>query len=257
MNHPSKDSTRRFSDRVANYVRYRPSYPVGILSILREQTGLDSTSVIADIGSGTGISAQLFLDNGNSVFGIEPNVDMRQSAEAQLKSYPRFHSIVGTAESTQLQAHSVDYALAAQAFHWFNRAEAKREFTRILKSGGWGLLMWNSRRTTSSSFLRAYEALLQHYGTDYREICHRNIDKTALQDFFAKGQFEFHSLDNEQRFDFTGLKGRLLSSSYTPNETHPNFQPMLTELERLFHQYEENGEIRFEYDTELYFGSIT
>ena len=256
MEQPQTNSTRRFSDRVEHYVRYRPNYPTGVLSILGKETGLTSASVIADIGSGTGISAELFLRQGNAVFGVEPNSEMRHSAEAQLRSYPKFHSVLGTAEQTTLPDQSVDVVLAAQAFHWFDRVKAKQEFARILKPGGWGVLIWNSRRTNSSPFLRDYEALLQHFGTDYCEIRHRNIEPQALQAFFSGGVYQYHCLDNEQRFDFAGLKGRLLSSSYTPNSTHPNFEPMLLELQRIFEQYQEHGVIRMEYDTELYFGHI-
>ncbi|MEM9156808.1 MAG: methyltransferase domain-containing protein, partial [Cyanobacteria bacterium P01_F01_bin.33] len=82
------DSTRRFSDRVKHYVRYRPTYPAGVLDILRDSTGLAPVDAIADIGSGTGISAELFLKNGNTVFGVEPNAAMRQAAETVLQPYP-------------------------------------------------------------------------------------------------------------------------------------------------------------------------
>ena len=114
------DSTQRFSDRVADYVRYRPNYPRGILATLAAETGLSTDSLVADVGSGTGISAELFLSHGNAVYAVEPNHDMRAAAEAALARYPRFHSVVGTAETTSLPDHSVDYVVAAQAFHWFD-----------------------------------------------------------------------------------------------------------------------------------------
>jgi SAM-dependent methyltransferase len=254
MHEPSRDPTGRFSDRVENYVRYRPGYPEGVLQVLREETGLAPTSVIADIGSGTGISSELFLRDGNPVFGVEPNQAMREAAEALLQRYPHFHSVAGTAEATTLPGHSVDYVLAGQAFHWFDPQRAGEEFARILRPGGWVVLLWNSRRTDSTPFLRAYESLLQRYGTDYREVKHRNVGPEMLRAAFAGGRYELRRLYNEQRFDFYGLKGRLLSSSYTPTEEHPGYRPMLEELERIFRQYEEDGTIRFEYDTEIYFG---
>jgi ubiquinone/menaquinone biosynthesis C-methylase UbiE len=135
------DSTRRFSNRVKNYVRYRPSYPQGVISALQAETALTKSSVIADIGSGTGLSAELFLQNGNPVFGVEPNLAMRQAAEQHLKNYPHFYSVDGTAEATTLPNKSVDYAVAAQAFHWFNPQLARQEFSRILQPGGWVVLI--------------------------------------------------------------------------------------------------------------------
>lgn len=249
------DSTRRFSNRVENYVRYRPTYPEGVLDLLRKETGLGTTHVIADIGSGTGISAEYFLRNDYEVFGIEPNLAMRQAAESQLQSHSKFHSIDGTAEATTLPAQSVDYIVAAQAFHWFDQPKAKQEFARILRPEGWVILIWNSRRKDASDFLRDYEALLQRYGTDYNEIKHTNTKLEDLQAFLGS-TVESKVLYNEQLFDFKSLKGRLLSSSYVPNETHPDFQAMIATLKQIFEQHQTQGSVRFEYDTKVYFGHL-
>lgn len=256
MQQTRADSTRRFSDRVDNYVRYRPGYPEGVLDILREEIGLTPAAVVADVGSGTGISSEIFLRNGNTVYGVEPNDDMRRAAEVHLRQYPRFRSIHGTAEATTLLSQSVDYVVAAQAFHWFDPQQAKREFARILRPGGWFVLLWNSRQLDSTPFLRAYEMLLQEYGTDYREVQHGNISTAVLGALFAGGKFEMRTLPNEQRFDLEGLRGRLLSSSYTPTKEHPNYRPMLRELERIFRQHEQQCEVCFAYDTEIYFGHV-
>jgi len=255
-----RDSTERFSDRVDNYVRYRPGYPAGVLDVLCQETGLTPASVIADVGSGTGISAALFLRNGNTVYGVEPNAEMRHAAESLLASDPetfaRFRSVDGTAEATTLPARSVDYVVAGQAFHWFDAERARAEFARILRPGGWLVLMWNSRRQDSTPFLRAYESLLERFGTDYRQVRHTNIDPEALRPMFAGGDFTRRVLYNEQRFDLDGVRGRLLSSSYTPSASEPGYEPMLRELERIFAAHAEDGEIRFEYDTELYIGHV-
>lgn len=256
MNPNRPDPTTRFSDRVANYVRYRPGYPEGVLDILREEAGLTPASRIADIGSGTGISSELFLRNDNPVSCVEPNTGMRRAAEARLHGYPGFRSVEGTAEATTLPDRSVDHVVAGQAFHWFDRPKAKQEFVRILEPGGWAVLLWNTRRTDSTSFLRAYEALLRRHGTDYREVHHNNIDVDALLDFFPRRKVERRTLYNEQRFDFAGLLGRLLSSSYVPNEQSPAYAPMVHELEEIFERYRESGEVCIEYDTEIYFGRL-
>jgi len=251
------DPTLRFSNRVENYVSSRPSYPEGVLDVLRRETELTPQSLVADIGSGTGLSSELFLRNGNTVFCVEPNVEMRRTAEQQLERYPGFRSVSGSAEATTLSAHSVDHVIAGQAFHWFDPQRARDEFARILRPGGWVALFWNSRRLDSTPFLLAYEALLQRFGTDYREVQHKNVDAARLQAFFGGEGFRRHELYNEQVFDLNGLRGRLLSSSYTPTELHPNYRPMLRELERIFEQHEEAGQVKFEYDVEIYTGHVT
>lgn len=243
----------RFSDRVENYVRYRPGYPQEIISLLRRETGLTPASVIADVGSGTGISTKLLLGAGGNVYGVEPNREMRQAAERVLEEYPGFHSVDGTAQATTLAEHSVDFVVAAQAFHWFNTPEARAEFSRILKPGGHVVLMWNERKTGATPFLRGYEELLLRFATDYAKVRHENIDAAALGRFFI-GPYAAHSFANEQRFDFEGLKGRLLSSSYAPAEGHPLHEPMIAELRRIFDLHHNAGQVCFEYTTQVYIG---
>ena len=168
------DPTQRFSARVENYIRYRPSYPPQVLETLRSECGLTASSAIADIASGTGIFTRLLLENGNRVYGVEPNRDMREAAERLLADFRGFSSVTGTAEATTLPDQSVDFATAAQAAHWFDLAKARREFERILKPAGWAVLIWNERSTDSTPFLREYEALLLEYGTDYEMVRHEN-----------------------------------------------------------------------------------
>ena len=248
------DPTQRFSDRVADYVRYRPGYPPGVLEALRDRAGLDASTVVADVGSGTGISAELFLRNGNAVFGVEPNAEMRAAAERLLAGTGRFTSVNGTAEATTLPGASVGLVVAGQAFHWFRPAEARAEFARILRPGGYVALVWNVRRLGATPFLRDYEALLQRFGTDYREVSHRTVDVARLETFFSDEAFARDVFDNEQRFDLAGLTGRLLSSSYAPTARHPDHEPMLAELARLFEAHEAGGTVCLEYDTKVYIG---
>lgn len=246
------DPTLRFSDRVENYVRYRPGYPPEVLDALVRETGLAPGTVVADVGSGTGISAALFLRHGCTVFAVEPNGGMRQAAERLLEAHSTFHSIAGTAEATGLADRSVDLVAAAQAFHWFRPDLALREFRRILRPAGWIVLLWNTRRTDGSPFLREYEALLQRFGTDYRQVDHRNVDQARLREFLGTG---FRSLiyANRQELDLEGVRGRLLSSSYAPAAGHPDHDPMLRELDRIFAAHERDGRVSFEYDTEMHF----
>ncbi|HEX6040263.1 class I SAM-dependent methyltransferase [Longimicrobium sp.] len=250
---PSADATTRFSDRVRNYVLYRPGYPSAVLDVLRQETGLAPSHAIADVGSGTGISARLFLDAGNTVHAVEPNADMRAAAEAALGGDPRFHSVAGAAEATTLPDASVDYVVAAQAYHWFDPPAVRREWLRILRPGGWMVLLWNARRTDTTPFLRGYEALLHAHGTDYASVNHENVTPERIAQALG-ADFGRRDVPSEQVFDYEGLKGRLLSSSYAPNEGHPGHKPMLEALERLFREHAENGNVRFEYDTQIYWG---
>lgn len=247
------DAAARFSDRVDDYVRYRPGYPAGVLEILRAETGLAQEHVVADVGAGTGISAALFLDHGSVVHAVEPNPEMRAAAEARLGGRPGFHLHAGSAEATGLADASVDYVVAAQAFHWFDPVGAAAEWGRILRPGGWRVLLWNTRRTGATPFLRGYERLLREHGTDYAAVTHENVGEDALRTALGAG-YGRRTVPSAQAFDLAGLAGRLRSSSYAPNAGDPRHAPMMAALERLFAEHAVGGEVRFEYDTEVYFG---
>jgi SAM-dependent methyltransferase len=252
---PVRDATQRFSSRVNDYVRYRPGYPPEVIALLRSECGLTPESVVADIASGTGILTRMLLENGNRVFGVEPNSGMRAAGEQFLSAYPNFVSVAGTAESTGLPAHSIDIVTAAQAAHWFDREKARREFVRILRPGGWTVLIWNERKTGATAFLRDYEKLLLTYGTDYHEVRHERTT-AEIQDFFAPSPFQSRAFAMRQDFDYAALEGRLLSSSYTPQAGHPNYDPMLAELQRIFDAHEVKGRVALEYDTRVFYGQL-
>src|SRR5207244_4125864 len=131
-------------------------------------------AVIADIGSGTGILAEMFLKNGNQVYGVEPNREMREAGERLLGGYPRFTSVEGKAEATPLADSSVDFITAAQALHWFDLDAARTEFRRILNPRGWVVILWNDRRD-ESPFMQAYRQLLLRHSTDYLQVDHKRI----------------------------------------------------------------------------------
>jgi SAM-dependent methyltransferase len=250
----STDPTLRFSSRVENYVKYRPSYPSGVIDVLTTQCELTENSVVADIGSGTGILSELFLKHGNRVFGVEPNREMREAGERHLKKYPMFTSTEGTAEATTLPDSSIDFVTAGQAFHWFDPARTRTEFTRILNPKGWITLIWNDRQTETTSFLREYEELLQTYGTDHPPAVN---DEEAIVAFFSPQPFAVKQFENRQLFDFDELKGRLLSSSYTPEPGNPNYDPMLAALRAIFNRRHVNSRVSFDYATRMYYGHLT
>jgi len=251
----TKSPTARFSDRVENYVRYRPGYPAEVLDLLRVECGLRPSHVVADVASGTGVFSRLLLENGNSVFAVEPNAEMREMGAHQLDGYDHLVSVAGTAEETTLGAASVDFVTAAQAAHWFDLPLARAEFARILKPGGWCVLIWNERRTSNTPFLREYEQLLLTYGTDYKEVRHERTT-AIIQEFFAPASHQEQVFDLRRQFDYEGTAGRLLSSSYAPLEGHPSHAPMMEELQRIFRAHATDNVVEFEYNTRVYYGKL-
>ncbi len=249
------DSKQRFSSRVADYVRYRPRYPHEALTLLKKECGLSPKHVIADIGSGTGFLSELFLQNGNRVYGVEPNKEMREAGEEYLASYDSFVSIDAAAEATTLEGASIDLVTAGQAFHWFDAAAAAREFRRILKLDGWVVVMWNDREM-NSAFATAYEDVLVKFGTDYKRVRESYPEMAAMEKFFAGGSVERRSVPNAQVLDWDGLVGRLRSSSYAPQEGHPNYAPMMAALEDLFRANQVDGRVKMEYATHVYYGRL-
>ena len=245
------DATTRFSNRVADYVRYRPGYPRAVLEFLAQRCGLSPRSVIADVGSGTGLLSRLFLENGNLVYGVEPNPEMRAAAEQLLAGYPNFTSLAARAEATTLPDASVDFIAAGQAFHWFDHDLARAESLRILRPGGWIALVWNDRQTDTTPFLREYERLLRAYATDYATVNHKEVGLPALQRVFGPdvGRVTF---DNRQQFDLNGVTGRLMSSSYAPLPGHSSYEPLMDGLRAAFDRYNVDGIVEFLYTTELY-----
>lgn len=245
----------RFTNRANNYARFRPGYPAAIIDHLTSAIGLHSAMDVADIGSGTGISSVLFLDNGHTVYGVEPNDAMRAEAEKYLHGYDRFHSINGTAENTSLPDNSIDIILAGQSFHWFAQQEAKQEFRRIARPDAHILLLWNIR-DISTDFSTAYERIIARFGRGYEA---RNRDLAAEDkhtSFFSSSGYCRQIFTHTQLLDYEQLRGRLLSTSFLPSEEDADCAAMLAELAALFNFYEENGKIRFDYTTTLYTAKI-
>jgi ubiquinone/menaquinone biosynthesis C-methylase UbiE len=253
---PTQHSTTRFSDRVTDYINFRPHYPIEVLDVLAERCGLTPESVIADIGSGTGMLTRLFLENGNPVVGVEPNQEMREAAERLLADFGRFRSIAASAEATRLPAHTFDFVTAAQAFHWFDPEQARAEFLRILKPEGVAVLVWNDRRVDSTPFLRDYEAMLHQYALDYEQSTHKQPSARAALSSFFQTEVATATVANVQRFDLRGLLGRLQSASYVPAPTHANHAPLVARATEIFAAHQQGGVVTFEYDTRLYFSAI-
>ena len=181
MNSRLPDATTRFTSRVGDYVRWRPTYPQELVTLLETETEVRPPAHVADVGSGTGISTVALLDAGYEVFAIEPNAAMRAAAEKSLAGRTGFHSLAGTSAATGLLPASVDLVVAAQAFHWFDLPLTRVEFQRILKPGGYVALVWNSRKLSGTPFLQGYGQLLLEHGIDYQQVRHENIDEATLR----------------------------------------------------------------------------
>jgi SAM-dependent methyltransferase len=251
------DAKNRFSNRVADYLRYRPHYPEGVLDFLRSQSQLSLGHIIADIGSGTGFLSELFLKNGNQVFGVEPNQEMREAGEEYLAAYPRFTSIDGSAEATTLPDSAADFVTVGQAFHWFKPAPTRREFARILRPAGWVAIVWNDRTLSTTGFAVSYEELLVRFGTDYSRVRDSYPQKKDIREFFGHERFWTHELPNFQYFDLESLRGRLRSSSYVPTESDANFAPMMAALDAVFTTHQQDGRVLMEFSTWVHLGQLT
>jgi SAM-dependent methyltransferase len=256
MAHPGRDPAARFSDRAEDYVKYRPHYSPEVAQALQKACGLLPEHLIADAGCGTGLLAKIFLENGNRVIGVEPNREMRLAGEEYLADYPSFSMVDGSAEVTTLPDASVDFVVAGQAFHWFRPPEARIEFARILKPQGWAVLVWHDRDTKSTPFLRAYEDFVRRHSTDYEQVTHKYLASyAALEGFFAPNEMKLIQQNNQQRLDFDGLRGRLLSSSYIP-KAGEKYEAMSREVPQLFSSHATDGRVVLEYDTKIYYGRL-
>ena len=251
-----QDAKQRFSNRAEDYAKYRPGYPREILGWMCTGCQFLPDHVIADIGSGTGLLSRMFLENGNPLFGVEPNAEMREAGEQSLGAYPKFTSVAGSAEATTLPDDSVDFVVAGQAFHWFDAEPTRQEFRRILKKGGRVVIVWNERLLDTTPFLREYEAMLRQFGTDYARVNESHPRNEQMLEFFGNNEFTSHTLPNYQEFDFDGLSGRLRSSSYAPGPENPQFAPMMRELRRIFDAHQVNGKVRMDYSTRVYAGTL-
>lgn len=250
------DPTKRFSDRVDNYVKYRPGYPDEVIAFLQNECCLSGSSVIADIGSGTGIFTKLLINHGYKVYAVEPNADMQQAAKQMLSENKNFTPIKGSAETTTLPANSIDLIVCAQAFHWFNNEKTKAEFKRILKEDGRVALIWNNRLADIDDFSIAYESILKRDSIDYNKVNHRNINEIDFNAFFIDENYNAAKFANVQILDEEGFLGRAFSSSYVPAEGTEAGEKFRELLKDIFRKYNKNGEVSFHYQTEVYLGKI-
>lgn len=250
------DPKERFSNRVDDYVRYRPGYPAALFARLAALGCLGSGSTVVDVGSGTGILSRGLLEAGAPrVVGVEPNAAMRAAAEKSLAGHPRFESVDASAEATGLPDASADLVIAGQAFHWFDPARTRVEFARILRPASTVALVWNQR--TDSPQNRDYIEMLERFAPDYALVREsERSDAPKMRAFFAPATPTLATFPNEQRLDEAGFEGRLLSSSYAPPAGHPLHAPLRIRAREIFHAYARGGLVTIAYDTIVWYGGL-
>jgi len=253
---PAADSTERFTERAGDYAAARPGYPAAIATTLIAEMKLPPSAVVADVGSGTGLSCEPFLRAGLTVIGVEPNEAMRAEGDRQLAQFARFRSVAGTAEATTLADASVDLLIAAQAFHWFDIQPARAEALRILKRPPNAALIWNDRVSTGDAFAEGYEQLLLDFGIEYTKIRHRHAHEDSVAAFFGHREFRVANFPNPTVLDWTTLVARANSASYVPKADHPNYAPMSARLRQLFDESQRGGRVTMDYVTRVFYGAL-
>jgi ubiquinone/menaquinone biosynthesis C-methylase UbiE len=235
------ENTERFTGRVAEYERYRSRYPVAVIEILTARCGLRREDLIADVGAGTGMLAELFLENGNAVVAVEPNDEMRAACERLATAWPGLTVKGGAAEATGLEDASVDFIAVGRAFHWFDHGKAAVEFRRILRTGGWVALVSNSRTRDESPQSVEYEAMLREYGTDYAANHERYEIAPKVNAFFAGGELFREESFSEQRLTLEELVGQTQSFSVTPAPGQKNYEELQSALRAFFAKWQADG----------------
>lgn len=251
------DSKERFTSRVDDYRKFRPHYPATLWTLLQRQCGLKSTSVIADIGAGTGNLAEVFLQQGNPVIAVEPNAAMRAACEELRSAYPKLECVEGAAEATGLPSRSVDFVTVGQAMHWFDRMRARQEFVRILRPESYAVIVTNERRMGPGPFLVGYEQMIAEYGIDYPRVKATYLRAGEVRELFAPATTHTESFPNHQDFDFVGLLGRTSSSSYMPGPEHARYERMRAALMQLFERHQTRGRVRMMYNCHVNYARLT
>jgi SAM-dependent methyltransferase len=249
-------STERFSTRVEAYREHRPRYPREILDVLRRDCGLTSQTVVADVAAGTGLLAEVFLENGNRVVAVEPNAAMRAVCEELRCRFPRLLCFDGTAEATGLPENSMDMITVAQAMHWFKLDAARAEFARVLRPGGRCVVVYNHRRMRGDAFHEGYERILVEFGKDYRMVQGSHLAEERLAEFFAPSEMKRATLPNPRDLTLEGLRGLVLSASYMPQEGDAKYPAMMDAVDALFAGHARAGVKRMEYECAVCFGQI-
>lgn len=249
------DNTLKFTGRANVYAKARPNYALEFIDFLYNDVGMNSSSIIADIGSGTGILSNALLEKGSTVYCVEPNNDMRKTAENNLSDFTNFHSVRGTAENTTIGTGCVDFIVVAQAFHWFNVENFKIECQRILNPNGKVILVWNSRVSTSE-FVKENALICKKYCPNFAGFSGgvEHIDGNIAG--FFNNNFELRRFSNDLKFDKIKFVERCMSASYSLKEADREFKSYIFELEALYEKYSVDDILTMPNETIAYIGKV-
>ncbi|MGC1872540.1 MAG: class I SAM-dependent methyltransferase [Acidobacteriaceae bacterium] len=257
-NAPQLDHRARFADRATVYHRYRSKFPPELLDVLRERCGLQAHSVIADVGAGTGMLAELFLANGNRTFAVEPNAEMLALCRRLCEPYPNLTCVQASAEATTLPDASVDIVAVGRALHWFDLPAAKREFQRVLVPGGWLAVMGNIWERETGDFAKEYDSAVLKHARDLSTAKDRYtiFEPARLQDFLALAKMEAVTLSRTRKVTLEELIGRTVSISYAPLPDQPGYPAMCDELTAIFYRHQQNSTVEVAEDWSVCCGQI-
>ena len=249
----------KFDGKGSVYSKNRPSYPQEFIDFLYTDIGITADSVIADIGSGTGKLTRLLLERGSRVFAVEPNTDMRTSAESDLNGFDRFVSINSSAEITSLDDNSVDFITAATAFHWFDRQAFKIECKRILKNNGKVIIVYNSRDEESDLVKKFYE-INEKYCPAFKGFTGSGTlllpEKEGFYNDFFTGDYLIKIIGNDLVYNEQSFVERCLSSSYALRENAVNFSEYVKALKLFFQKHSKNNILIMPNITHSYIGLV-
>lgn len=241
----------RFSDRAADYVKYRPTYPDAAIDVILARLGEAAPLTAADIGAGTGISARLLAERGVRVLAIEPNAEMRRAAEIN----PLVEFREGTSEVTNLPESSVNLVTCFQSFHWFNPVLTLPEFRRILQPSGRLAVVWNLRDRTDE-FTLLYTQIVKTASNNHPAEQHdRSIEPLLASADFTN--IQIYDFIHKQDVDLQGLIGRAQSASYIP-KSGLQLQQIISDLTKLYETHCDNKSfVSLVYTTRVYLAEIS
>lgn len=244
-----------FSGRANDYGNFRADYPAALKSVLAN-LGINSDEIIADMGSGTGLLTRILLELGAHVYGVEPNDDMRREGEKRLEHFTKFTSVRGSAENTTLDDGSITCITAGNAFHWFDTNKAREEFKRILRPSGYVLLIRTDWKESSRPSMQHYDKIISTYCIGRSGlVSDPALERETIASFFTT--YELIKLDETSvLYTREQLKGRFLSTSFSPKLGHPQHESAMSDLDELFDRYAHDDKFPFAVQTTIVRGAF-
>lgn len=241
-----------FTDRAENYLKGRPEYPAEFIEYLYNELGISKNDSIADIGSGTGKMSKLFLEKGNKVFCVEPNIDMRSLSNELLNHYKHYVSIAKPAEDTGIKSNVVDYIVCGNSYDYFDRNLAKPEFKRILKKTGKVIVTYYGQQNEKVS--EEIEELNSKYGLKQTyTIPQKNRD---FSDIFTKDKFIEKIFEHKFSESYEDFIAGCLSSSHAPKPNTENYNLYCDGLKKIFNNNKTNEKLELTFRLKCLIGNV-